>query len=421
MTGNQFTPSPADAPATITIHTGMLWRMVKWLCMLNIILLVTSGVVYGLLANPGRLPGKLSSESSILILSQFNLTAENTLATGYSSMLLLLTAVVAVICFFKTKTSGKGGWGWLIITAVFTMLSLDELGSLHENLSRLRSINATGTSTWEWVPTLPLLILVAGAMFGVVREMNWRTMPFWLMTAGVMLFLTVPIHEYVETKMWQEQDSEWTRPVLPGLIEEGTELFAALLCFAGMVLWMVRHGEAASRSAFRINATSKFVRVLLVTGAVVVLSGLCVMHLLSNSLDAGDGIAVNWFPATAAMLVFFVIRSLKFGSQSAVLAFCIALAGYFCCDFYSIQQWAEIATLSWLVRIAMTAGLVWFIFRVSLPFQNVVWRMSCIAAGMMISTAFVFDHTGVTLAATAGLLIILNLQVRSSMERSSRS
>ncbi len=417
MNENQIGVSDTATPRTFMIHTGFLWQMAKWLAILNVLILIASGIVYGLLANPGRLPGKLSSHSSILVLSQFNLTSENTLATGYSSMLLLLTAAVAVICFLKTFDLARTGWGWIIVAGFFLLLSLDELGSLHENAGKLGSMDVMGTSTWESVLSLPLLILMACVIFGVVREVKWRTVPFWMMIGGAVLFLTVPVHEYVETLMWQSHDSEWVRPVLPGLFEEGTELFAALLFFGGMVLWITGRGESLSRSAFRVTVPTKSIRILLVAGSIAMLSGLAVMHLLRDVLSADEGIAINWFPAATAMLVFIVTRCLKPGNHLAVSLYCIALAGYFACDFYSVLQWDGIAVLSMLVRALMTGGLVWFVFRVSLPFTNFIWRMGCIAAGMLISTAFVFEHSGVTFAATAGLLIILNLQVVSTGSR----
>ncbi len=400
--------------STFVIHTGFFWRAAKWMGFLNVIVLFASGIVYDLLADPGRLPGKLSTSSGIQILAQFNLTAENTLATGYSSMLLFFTAAVAAICFLKTARNGERGWGWLVMLGFFTLLSLDELGSLHENAGKLASMDVMGTSTWESVLSLPLLIAITGVMAGVVSEVRWSTVPFWLMAAGAFLFLSVPVHEYIETLMWRSNDSEWTRPVLPGLLEEGTELFAALLFLVGMVLWMAPHGKSLSRSAFSVTFTKKAIRLTLVSGTIVVLIGLSIMHLLAGTLNADEGIAVNWFPAAMAMLVLITTRCLKPGRQLVVTLYCIALAGYFASDFYSIIHWKAIATLSWLIRIIMAAGLVWFIFEVSLPFVNFAWRIGCIAAGMMISTAFVFEHPAVTFAATAGLITVLIFQIISS-------
>src|SRR5690606_843570 len=151
---------------------------------------------------------------------------------------------------------------------------------------------------------------------------------------------------------------------------------------------------------FEITVASNSIRTIIAAGSILALSGLVILYLLGDTLNADDGIAINWFPAAVAMLIFIVTRCLKTGNNLAVLIYCVALSGYFACDFYSILHWSAIAKFSWLVRIAMTAGLVWFIFTVSLPFTNFVWRMGCIAAGMMISTAFVFEHPAVTFAAT---------------------
>jgi hypothetical protein len=81
-------------------------------------------------------------------LVQLYLGAENVVATWYASMLFLAVALAALLAFAverKQKRPGWRGWrahGWTLATAVFIILSLDEIGSFHERLGLLRSSNS---------------------------------------------------------------------------------------------------------------------------------------------------------------------------------------------------------------------------------------------------------------------------------------
>ena len=74
------------------------------------------------------------------VLVQFHLGAENVVAAWYSSMLLLLVAVVCVMAYALDRRHAHGWFrrtlamGWLPLAAAFTVLSLDEVGSIHERV-----------------------------------------------------------------------------------------------------------------------------------------------------------------------------------------------------------------------------------------------------------------------------------------------
>jgi hypothetical protein len=69
------------------------------------------------------------------VLVQSHLATENVLAAWYSSMLLLAVAVGAVAAYTirtQVQVARTPPWlryGWLVIAAVFALLSLDEIGS----------------------------------------------------------------------------------------------------------------------------------------------------------------------------------------------------------------------------------------------------------------------------------------------------
>src|SRR5207253_91176 len=85
----------------------------------------------------------------------------------YSSMLLLSVAVLAMLCYWTDSQSPSSvsrhkflAKGWLVIAAFFAFLSFDELGSLHENAGKVRSLDVMKDQSWESVLLVPGLLIV---------------------------------------------------------------------------------------------------------------------------------------------------------------------------------------------------------------------------------------------------------------------
>jgi len=85
-------------------------------------------------------------------------------------MLLLLASAAALWSFALDRQIDRGrnvlSLGWLILAAIFLLLSLDELGSLHERLGALRTSAPPGSveqAPRGWVVLLALPIAVTAA------------------------------------------------------------------------------------------------------------------------------------------------------------------------------------------------------------------------------------------------------------------
>ena len=113
-------------------------RLIRWVIALD--LFFTAGTVLFVYAWPALAArGPAVQTFANYWLAQLYLGAENVLAAWYSSMLLLAVALSACLAFAverKQKPPRPAGWasGWLLLAAVFTVLSLDEIGSFHERL-----------------------------------------------------------------------------------------------------------------------------------------------------------------------------------------------------------------------------------------------------------------------------------------------
>jgi hypothetical protein len=240
--------------------------------------------------------GGHSTASSVL--AQLDLTRENNIATWWSSMVLLLIAMLCAVAWRADPRPREDGGpvlrlGWLFLVGVFTLLSLDEVGSLHERLSGDPALAVrTPSADWAALLAVPIaavaLLMVAFSLANLRR----RPLPFALLIMSVGLFATVPLQEKVELA---EKLAGEGRPVVQALLEEGSELTAGWFAVFGLLLYLARTpGSAGGR-----------VPQAAIAGAALVLlagMGVCLLAIPAPT-DPSFGFASAWFPAAIAALV----------------------------------------------------------------------------------------------------------------------
>jgi hypothetical protein len=277
---------------------------------------------------------------------QIDLARENNPAVWYASMLLFAASLAMLACFAadRRESWSRGGriltFGWLIGAAMFALLSLDEAGSLHERINSVANTvgvpGALRVDSPGWVGVLALPIALAGALLVAFAWFRVRREPvaFVLMTAGTLLFLSVPVQEHIEVTRWlsggEAHDARHTFAVLA---EEGTELFGALFFLVGAA-WYVcarttqRHRadatdrrtelgignresgmgqrdlQAAREACIPIPSdwrTIVGVIAFLATGMLAVVVAL--PEVMTFRPGSTRGIPQNWFPSALALLV----------------------------------------------------------------------------------------------------------------------
>ena len=292
------------------------------------------------------------------IVVQGHLATENVVAAWYSSMLLFAVAGMAWLAWVVDRRlrAGSLSHGWLLVGAIFTLLSLDEIGSLHEGLGMLPLLDGRGLG---WVNLLAAPILAVGVFllaFGWSHVRRVRV-AFALMAVGTGLFLSNPVVETIEMAMIHGKGATagtWQRmlhDILQVVEEGGLELFGTL-CFLGATWSYVasRTGEVVDLFVTRRAAVmaSRLTCVLLAGG---VFAG----NWVSAHLPRGDiGLVQNWFPATAWMLVALAAlaqvsdrpRVNRVAGVCALIVSAAAVAG----PFGSGGWWASRA--SWLIPVS---------------------------------------------------------------------
>ena len=285
--------------------------------------------------------GARTGNSTRFLLLQLDLAYENVLSAWYSSMLLLSVAIMCIFCFlidkerFQRKVDTFINHGWIILSLIFATLSLDELGSFHETIGDTGLFEIFGKSEgWQ---VFYILIILVGIFMVLFSWIRLRRMPLAtaFMVAGVLLLLSNPLQENFEIESMQSSvnPSQWKRPVIYLLLEEGSEIFATI-CFLVSTMtyyaYSYRHVKSlnvvsSNNNAFHISK----IKLLWFTISLVILLGALmaiVDRYIQREVNNEIGIPKNWFPATMTFIVFISSLYFFYNSSKARRSFFLYMA-----------------------------------------------------------------------------------------------
>ncbi|RNI21855.1 hypothetical protein [Rufibacter latericius] len=329
---------------------------------------------------------------TFLVLSQFNLASENVVATWYSSMLLLISGLGCLLCFISdtvsfTQAKEKAlSYGWLGLSFIFILLSVDEVGSFHETIGDSAVFSVFGND-FVWAAFYFLIALVGLYMvgFGLIR-LRSNNIAFLASAVGVLLFLSNPFQEYIEIKAYEEaaNPASWHRPIGLLLLEEGTELFGSwsfmLATFVYMSGSQRTTGEKKTGSVLGAflplpYSRKQFLGAILLVVCALSLILATVLAYDQGPKDAEAGILENWFPsalAFAVALFCFHKGTLKTISGSIYLALAILSMGI--SAFYG----SNVFQYYFFWGTGLTFGLLFraFMALTSFAIAMVLWRQA---------------------------------------------
>jgi hypothetical protein len=267
------------------------------------------------------------------ILRESNLAWENTLATWYSSMLLLTVALLAVLCFVIDRKANTNrfdnflNYGWITIGLIFTGLSLDEIGSIHESIGNIDFFRSLGVKEALLSNTFYGLILIVGlfmTVFGFLRfKKNKWAIIFGIL--GVLLFITVPLQERLEWSkaIWDATAKNYDRSAYSIIIEEGTEIFGSLsfiICLVQYLVALDRKPEENENLVINrrllINPKKLFISVIIVI-FIFSLLNIAIEYEFLHIQKSDNGIPENWFPSMAAFTTSLISFYLYFDNKKS--------------------------------------------------------------------------------------------------------
>ncbi len=345
----------------INLKSRQLLTFIKGIFFLNIFFLAGTYIFNYYYFNIQN--GNWQNGSSIkYVLMQFSLATENVLATWYSSMLFLSVGLIFFFCYMlqkkhpTQKSNTSVAYGWLIFSGIFTLLSLDEMASLHERVGNIHALNPLGDYPLGWVFLLaiPIILVACFMVWFCLLQIKRAPMAAIFAVAGILLFGSILVQEYIEINAWKAtgRDETWQRPVEYLLVEEGSELFGAMLMMVSGLLftYYLSAGKKFTpgssmklklqlnkrKTVFHFAAGSLFLALLML---VIVNSDLLIL--------AGDhGKRENWFPAATAffsslLCLYLYFKSSQTSSSKVFLYlgfFCILISAYFGGNMYAFMQ-----------------------------------------------------------------------------------
>ena len=304
----------------------------------------------------------VKNEFLLYVMSLFNLSSENTIASWFGSMLLCLTGLFAVLCFSvdgspaTEKRSLIFSRGWLVISATFMLMSLDEMGSVHENLGALSIFDSSGDQSWQSVVAIPLVLI-----FGYMIVFAWKFLrnqyaTLALFAIGAKCFLSIPVQEHFEMKMWavSNYSPDWKRPIGFVLLEEGAELIATICFLLAMNIYINK--KSGGEKMLWIDL-SPVLNLKILGSALSLMMILCLcFYQFGPLLTADDGIAVNWFPSVMNFVLVMVLLqahpSLRWYSFLSVCMISVSYA----INFHMLLDWDVIFYARVITSAVILAG-----------------------------------------------------------------
>ena len=312
------------------------------------------------------------------VLVQVHLATENVLAAWYSSMLLLAVALAALIAYTLPRRAdipASPRWlreAWLVVAAVFVVLSFDEIGSMHERIGV--AVTFGRPEGWGWVYVLALPIAAIAAYLAAFAWFELRRVPlaFRLFVAGVALFVCNPILEQIEMALIRGEGARadtWQRFAHDVLLvlEEGVLEIFGTMCFLGGILVWVREHAPGPDASLTARVSPEAVARASGIAAIVIAAGVLASAAAVRILPAGDtGIPMNWFPAAAAFLVFVLTLAARqalpyelYGLRRlarALAVLSLAISGYFGAAIYGYADWGAFDALREILRMLLAVG-----------------------------------------------------------------
>jgi len=246
---------PALAPAAAAVDLPA--RRVLVACLIGIGVLVSAHAVRSRLVLAWPEPELLQGE----LLRILSIGAESGLATWFTLLMMLSTALVVVLIGLAERAQGGRRWGWWFgVAGVMLLASLDEQIQLHEMwVEPFREIFSitTGPLLLAWViPSLIVAALVAALFLPWALRLPPRTR-LWAMAAVALWIAGAAGMEMVDSATFEWRQAmepvraHWVSAIIY-TTEEAMEMLGVAVLLHTLLVHAREHAPAALGARIRV-------------------------------------------------------------------------------------------------------------------------------------------------------------------------
>jgi len=360
------------------------------------------------------------------VLIQLDLAAPNVAANWYASMLLLAVATAAVLCFVLDRSRSPTWpgrctvWGWLLLALLFMLLSIDQMGSLHERLVSEVPVPFGQDEPLGIGPSAAIALLILAFGWMHARGVPWF-FPFLLL--GVTRLFSLSLHEQTTSTLVEvaQETSAWTMRELAVVLQESAKLFGTLSFLGAMGVYLT------SSDAVRANEHPLIVvrlRTVLVSigGLMAVFAlGMVLAPLLPRgTLGNPVGSPRNWFPAAVCLLaavpcvqIHLEPRGTPKGGRSVYLLtalYSLGVSAYIGAIVYAYGHWGRFYVPEIVIHALLAAAALVLAVRLARRIDSTAAKITSFVWGLMMAAAFTVARPWIpSIAFVAFALLLLTL------------
>lgn len=179
-----------------------------------------------------------------------NINREANIPTWFSATLLLIAALLLLTVALVRRVQQKPALAWTGLALIFTYISMDEAGTIHEKLTPImqEQLNLTGYLYFGWVVVGVALVAIVALIF---LPFVWRLPPAtrrWFILAGMIYVGGAIVVESVSANIWYLGSGTSLRFSAVGTVEEWMEMMGVITLIYGVLDYIRSHVGAVQFS-----------------------------------------------------------------------------------------------------------------------------------------------------------------------------
>ena len=189
------------------------------------------------------------------LVSLFDFDTEQNIPTFYSATAILCSSLLLFFITFTHKSNGCRYLGWMGLAVIFLFLSIDEISSIHERLTKLVRplLDTSGLLFSAWVIPYGLAVIVFVAAYLRFLIRLPKNIMFLFILSGMIFVLGAVGLELLEGNHYELHGSADVTFAVFYTIEEFMEMFGIVLFIYTLLSYI--EGEFGSLS-MRVNKSS---------------------------------------------------------------------------------------------------------------------------------------------------------------------